>query len=143
MGVRGAALATLISQALSAVWVCRFLTGEKTLLKLSKASLKLEPVLLKRITGLGMSGFVMSVTNGSVQIMCNATLQKYGGDLYVGVMTVSYTHLDVYKRQEHNLHNIHIIAGPETIQGSSDFNLAFSVFHTKSPAAHRKYIAYK
>lgn len=88
MGVRGAALATLISQALSAVWVCRFLTGEKTLLKLSKASLRLEPVLLKRITGLGMSGFVMSVTNGSVQIMCNATLQKYGGDLYVGVMTV-------------------------------------------------------
>ncbi len=88
LGVQGAALATLISQGLSALWVYRFLTGKKTLLRLSKSSMKLDTRLLSKITGLGMSGFVMSITNGSVQIMCNATLQKYGGDLYVGVMTV-------------------------------------------------------
>ena len=47
-----------------------------------------EAALVKVITGLGLSGFVMAVTNGSVQIMCNATLQRYGGDLYIGIMTV-------------------------------------------------------
>ena len=50
--------------------------------------MKPELPIIKKITGLGLSGFIMSVTNGSVQIMCNATLQHYGGDLYVGIMTV-------------------------------------------------------
>lgn len=88
MGVRGAALATLISQALSAFWVFRFLSGPKALLKLSLQNMRIKWNLIKEITGLGLSGFVMSVTNGSVQIMCNATLAHYGGDLYVGIMTV-------------------------------------------------------
>ena len=48
----------------------------------------LQPSLIKEITALGMAGFIMAITNGSVQIICNATLQKYGGDLYVGIMTV-------------------------------------------------------
>ena len=55
---------------------------------LSRAYMKPELPIIKKITGLGLSGFIMSVTNGSVQIMCNATLQHYGGDLYVGIMTV-------------------------------------------------------
>lgn len=88
MGVQGAAIATVISQGLSAAWVLRFLTGKKALLTLSKNSLKLNMVLVKDITALGTSGFVMSVTNGAVQVVCNATLYRYGGDLYIGVMTV-------------------------------------------------------
>ncbi len=88
MGVRGAAAATILSQGASALWVFRFLTGKKALLKLSGKSMKLEAGLVKEITLLGTSGFVMSVTNGTVQIVCNAVLARHGGDLYVGIMTV-------------------------------------------------------
>ncbi len=88
MGVKGAAAATVISQFISAAWVLRFLTGPKAIIKLSVKKMKPEKLIIKDITALGLSGFVMSITNGSVQIMCNATLQHYGGDLYVGVMTV-------------------------------------------------------
>lgn len=88
MGVRGAAVATVISQGLSAVWVFRFLTGRKAVLKLSRDSMGLDKTLVKEITGLGTAGFVMSVTNSAVQIVCNFTLYRYGGDVYVGVMTV-------------------------------------------------------
>ncbi|MDD6794124.1 MAG: MATE family efflux transporter [Clostridiaceae bacterium] len=88
MDVKGAALATIISQFLSAAWVLRFLTGKKTILKLKAENFKLKPVLLKRITTLGLSGFIMALTNSIVQIVCNTTLVNYGGDLYIGVMTV-------------------------------------------------------
>lgn len=88
MGVKGAALATVISQFISAAWVLHFLTGKKAIITLSAKDMKPEKQIVKDIAALGLSGFVMSVTNGSVQIMCNATLQHYGGDLYVGVMTV-------------------------------------------------------
>ena len=88
MGVKGAALATILSQACSAIWVLHFLTGKKTLLKLRPAALRLHRDRVRRILGLGTSGFVMSLTNSLVQILCNATLQQVGGDLYVGVMTV-------------------------------------------------------
>lgn len=88
MGVRGAAAATIISQGFSALWVLRFLTGPKALIRLSAKTMALKPALIKEITALGLSGFVMAVTNGAVQIICNATLQRYGGDLYVGIMTV-------------------------------------------------------
>lgn len=88
MGVRGAASATVLSQFVSAVWVFRFLTGRKAILRIAGTYMRPEAALVKEITGLGLSGFVMAVTNGSVQIMCNATLQRYGGDLYIGIMTV-------------------------------------------------------
>lgn len=88
MGVEGAALATVLSQGLSAVWVLKFLTGKKAILHLTRKSMRLNFGLIKEITLLGTSGFVMSVTNGLVQIVCNATLQRYGGDVYVGIMTV-------------------------------------------------------
>lgn len=88
MGVRGAAVATVLSQGASAFWVLRFLTGKKALLKLSRKGMKLEWPLVKQITLLGTSGFVMSVTNGLVQIACNAVLARKGGSLYVSVMTV-------------------------------------------------------
>ena len=88
MGVQGAALATVISQLLSAAWVMRFLTGKKAIYRLRVSKMKIQPKLTREITALGLSGFIMSITNSAVQIVCNATLQQFGGDLYVGVMTV-------------------------------------------------------
>ncbi len=88
MGVKGAALATVISQMVSALWVLRFLTGPKAVLRLEKEDLPLNFSIFKKIVSLGTSGFVMQGTNSLVQIVCNSTLQMYGGDLYVGIMTV-------------------------------------------------------
>ena len=88
MGVRGAALATILSQMVSAVWVLHFLMGKQAVVRLTLPHLRVRWPLLKDILGLGTSGFVMSVTNGLVQIACNATLQTWGGDIYVAVMTV-------------------------------------------------------
>ena len=75
MGVAGAALATVLSQLLSAAWVLSFLTGKHTLLKITPASMKLDRGLLREITSLGTAGFIMSASNGAVQIACNATLK--------------------------------------------------------------------
>ena len=88
MGVSAAAVATVISQGASSLWVFRFLTGKKALLKIKRKSMRLKKKLVREITLLGTSGFVMSVTNGLVQIVCNAVLSRHGGDLYVGIMTV-------------------------------------------------------
>ena len=88
MGVSGAALATVLSQMVSCVWVLRFLTGKKVQLRIRKKNLRVDRKLTGEITALGMSGFIMQATNCLVQIVCNATLKQYGGDLYVGIMTV-------------------------------------------------------
>lgn len=95
LGISGAAIATILSQLLSAIWVMKFLLGEKTILKLTKKNMMLEGELIKSITGLGLAGFVMSATNGAVQIACNATLKGHGGDIYVGIMTVLSSIRDV------------------------------------------------
>lgn len=87
-GVRGAALATILSQAVSAIWVLRFLTGKRAIVPLRLSLMKPDFSLIREISTLGLAGFMMSITNGSVQIMCNAVLSHYGGDLYVGIMTV-------------------------------------------------------
>lgn len=88
LGVQGAAWATIISQGLSALWIVRFLTGDQTILKLQKRAFRLKKQRVMDIIGLGLSGFTMSITNCSVQIMYNASLARFGGDLYVGIMTV-------------------------------------------------------
>lgn len=88
MGVRGAAIATVISQAASALWILKFLTSEKALLRLKFSSFLLNRRRVAKIVTLGLSGFTMAITNSLVQICYNASLQQYGGDLYVGVMTV-------------------------------------------------------
>lgn len=88
MGVRGAALATVISQGLSAAWVLRFLTGKKALLKLRSDMIRINWKRTKSIMAIGLPGFVMQGTNSLVQIVCNNQLQAVGGDLYVGIMTV-------------------------------------------------------
>lgn len=88
MGVSGAALATVISQVVSAVWVLRFLTGKQAILQLRWKCMQIDWKLMKEITVLGFSGFIMRATNTLVQISCNKMLNMYGGDLYIGVMTV-------------------------------------------------------
>lgn len=88
MGVSGAALATVLSQMISCLWVLRFLTGKKAVLTLKRKNLKPDWKLAREIMSLGLSGFIMQGTNCLVQVACNATLKTFGGDLYVGVMTV-------------------------------------------------------
>lgn len=88
LGVRGAALATVISQFISALWAFTFLTGRKAAVRLKLQCMKPDWKLIKSIVALGLSGFIMAVTNSSVQIVCNVVLHIYGGDLYVGIMTI-------------------------------------------------------
>lgn len=88
MGVTGAALATVISQAISVVWVLRFLTGKQAAVRLKRSCIRLNKRITKEIFKLGTSNFIMQGTNCVVQVVCNSTLQSYGGDLYVGIMTV-------------------------------------------------------
>ena len=90
MGVGGAALATIISQAVSAVWVMHFLLSRKgkAAYHIKLSCMKPDWKLVGDITTLGMAGFIMQATNCMVQVVCNATLKVFGGDLYVGIMTV-------------------------------------------------------
>jgi len=88
MGIRGAALATVIAQGCSAVWVLCFLRSDKAILRLRRDCMKLEAQRVKKIFNLGLSGFFVNLTNSVVQIACNATLQLFGGDLFVGIMTI-------------------------------------------------------
>ena len=88
MGVQGAALATILSQFLSAVWAVSFLRGKKALIRIERPAMRLNPRLVWQILCLGFSSFVMAITNSIVQVACNSTLQAFGGDLYVGVMTI-------------------------------------------------------
>ena len=88
LGVRGAALATVLSQGLSAAWVLAFLTGKRAILRLRRENLRLDGARTRKIVSLGLSGFFVNMTNSLVQVVCNATLQACGGDTYVGVMTI-------------------------------------------------------
>ncbi|MGN1206267.1 MAG: MATE family efflux transporter [Eubacterium sp.] len=88
LGVKGAAMATVISQFVTMVLVLRFFQGDRTLFRISKKHMRLKRKLVARIMSLGLSGFIMSVTNSLVQIVCNITIGMYGGDLYIGVMTI-------------------------------------------------------
>ncbi len=88
LGIRGAAWATVIAQAVSAAWVLKFLTGRKAILRLRTDCMPLAWPRVRRILGLGLSGFFVNLTNSLVQVVCNKTLFFYGGDLYVSVMTV-------------------------------------------------------
>ena len=88
MGVKGAAVATVISQFLSALWVLVFLTGKKAELRLSFKNFRPDFSCIRQIILLGSSSFVMCFTDSFVQVACNYNLQLFGGDLYIGVMTV-------------------------------------------------------
>lgn len=88
MGVRGAALATILSQTVSAVWVLRFLTGKKTMLRIRPAYLRIEPKVYLPCMALGLAPFVMQFTESILSVSFNSSLLKYGGDLAVGSMTI-------------------------------------------------------
>lgn len=88
MGIRGAAVATVISQIASAAWVIVFLLGRKNLYILKRSYFKPDFSLIREILPLGFAGFIMQGTNSLNQAVCNNMLGIYGGDLYVGVMTV-------------------------------------------------------
>lgn len=88
MGVRGAAIATVLSQALSAVWAVKFLTGKNTVLHLKKKYMKIEWKIMAPCIALGVAPFIMQSTE-SVLVLCfNSSLLKYGGDMAVGAMTI-------------------------------------------------------
>lgn len=96
MGVAGAALATVISQAASAIWVLRFLTNKKIPVSLRRANVRINRDITKDICRLGTSNFIMQGTNCLVQVVCNSTLQTFGGDLYVGIMTVTNSVREIF-----------------------------------------------
>ncbi len=88
MGVRGAALATVFSQALSAAFIVYFLCSEKSVIRLKKKYLKFDLSIAKKTVSLGVSPFIMQVTESAILIVFNNGLLKYGGDIYVGAMTI-------------------------------------------------------
>ena len=96
MGVAGAALATVISQCISAIWVLRFLFGKQSLVPIQIRNIRVRKEITKDIVQLGTSNFIMAGTNCLVQVVCNSTLQGYGGDIYVGIMTVTNSVREIF-----------------------------------------------
>lgn len=88
MDVRGAALATIISQALSCIWVVSFLGGKKTFLKIRKKNLGLTSKIILPCLALGVATFIMQASESVISVCFNSSLQKYGGDIAVGAMTI-------------------------------------------------------
>lgn len=88
MGVRGAALATVISQGISCLWVFLFLCGRKTVLRLKKETLRIRWRVLLPCAALGLAPFIMQASESVISVCFNASLLRYGGDLAVGAMTI-------------------------------------------------------
>lgn len=88
MGVEGAALATILSQAASCIWIISFLLGKKTLLKLKKEYIKLDFKLVAPCLALGLAPFIMQASESIIIVCFNTSLYKYGGDIAVGAMTI-------------------------------------------------------
>ena len=88
MGVKGAALATIISQFLSCIWVLKFLTGKKTMLRIKKEHLRINGKLVFPCVALGFSTFIMQSSESVISVCFNSSLLKYGGDIAVGAMTI-------------------------------------------------------
>lgn len=88
MGVQGAALATIMSQAASCIWVLLFLFGKKSFLKIKKHNLRLQPKIILPCLALGLSVFIMQASESIISVCFNSSLLKYGGDIAVGAMTI-------------------------------------------------------
>ena len=88
MGVQGAALATILSQALSCIWVVSFLFGKKTFLRIKKGNIGLNPKIILPCRSLGLSFFIMQASESVISVCFNSSLLKYGGDIAVGAMTI-------------------------------------------------------
>lgn len=88
MGVRGAALATVVSQACSCIWVVSFLFGKKTFLKIKRKNMRLEARIILPSLALGLATFIMQASESIITVCFNSSLLKYGGDIAVGAMTI-------------------------------------------------------
>lgn len=88
MGVRGAATATVLSQAVSCTWVLRFLTGKQTMLRIRRENLRLMPKIILPSLALGTATFVMQASESVISVCFNSSLLRYGGDIAVGAMTI-------------------------------------------------------
>ncbi len=88
MGVRGAALATILSQAMSCIWVLTFLFGKKTRLRIRVKNMRLQSAVILPSLALGLSAFIMQASESVISICFNSSLLKYGGDIAVGAMTI-------------------------------------------------------
>ncbi len=88
LGVKGAALATIFSQAMSCIWVLHFLTGKTTFLKIKKCNLRLQASIILPCLALGLSMFIMQASESVISVCFNSSLLKYGGDIAVGAMTI-------------------------------------------------------
>lgn len=91
MGVRGAALATIISQAISCIWCICFLCGRKTVIRLRKKYIRISPQIVLPCVALGVSTFIMQGSESVIFVCFNSSLLKYGGDIAVGAMTICTT----------------------------------------------------
>lgn len=96
MGVKGAALATIISQGCSAIWIVRFLSSQKSSIRILWKELRPDFKIIGSIAKLGISPFIMQVTESLINIVFNTGLQKYGGDLYVGSMTIMQSVIQLF-----------------------------------------------
>lgn len=105
LGISGAAIATVISQLLSVIWVMVFLTSRRSLTPLRVRQARIDLTATKQITQLGIAGFVMQATNGIVQVAANNMLGIYGGDIYIGIMTVLNSVRDVVPLPLHGFTN--------------------------------------
>ncbi len=112
LGIKGAAIATVISQAVSSLWILRFLTQKSTSLRLKRQNIRIVPELTSGIVKLGTSNFVMQGTTCFVQAVCNSTLHSFGGDVYVGIMTVLNSIRDIFMLPIHGL-----ISGAQPVMG--------------------------
>jgi len=88
MGVKGAALATILSQAFSSIWIVSFLCGKKTRLRIKKENLRLQGKIILPCIALGMAAFIMQSSESIISICFNSSLLRYGGDIAVGAMTI-------------------------------------------------------
>ena len=88
LGVQGAALATIISQAISSIWVLSFLSGKKTYLKLQRKNMRIDAKLVFPCVALGLSAFIMQGSESVISVCFNSSLLEYGGDIAVGAMTI-------------------------------------------------------
>lgn len=96
MGVKGAARATVISQLLSALWTVGFLVSSRSSLTIKKEALKPDWPVIGRIMALGVSPFIMRATESLISIVLNSGLQRYGGDIYVGSLTIMQSVMQMY-----------------------------------------------
>ena len=96
MGVKGAAIATVLSQAVSAAWNVNFLMGKKSFLRLSFCNIRPDFRIMGQICSLGISPFIMRATESLISIVLNRGLQMYGGDLYVGSLTIMQSVLQLF-----------------------------------------------